>query len=52
VTPPRFRAVGQWYRKFDQTSDEEVQDLLAQAWATMPGQEAKRRPQPNREEPT
>ena len=44
ATPPRFRAVGQWYRKFDQTSDEEVQDLLAQAWAGTPGQEAKRRP--------
>jgi len=52
ATPPRFRAVGQWYRRFDQTSDEEVQDLLAQAWADTPGQEAKRRPQPNREEPT
>ena len=52
VTPPRFRAVGQWYRKFDQTSDEEVQDLLAQAWAGTPGQETTRRPQPNREEPT
>lgn len=50
VTPPRFHAVGQWYRKFDQTSDEEVQDLLAQAWAEAPG--AQRRPQPNREEPT
>lgn len=36
VAPPRFRAVGQWYRKFDQTSDEEVQDLLAQAWAQPP----------------
>ncbi|MBQ5949958.1 phosphoribosyltransferase [Massilia sp. ST3] len=52
VTPPRFRAVGQWYRRFDQTTDEEVQDLLAQAWAATPGQEGKRRPQPNREEPT
>ncbi len=30
--PLRFRAVGQWYRDFDQTSDEEVQDLLAMAW--------------------
>ena len=48
VVPPRFRAVGQWYRKFDQTSDEEVQDLLAQAWAQPPG--AARHSQPNREE--
>jgi predicted phosphoribosyltransferase len=31
-TPMHFRAVSQWYRTFDQTSDEEVQDLLAQAW--------------------
>ncbi|TFW34830.1 phosphoribosyltransferase [Massilia horti] len=30
--PPFFRAVSQWYEHFDQTSDEEVQDLLAQAW--------------------
>ncbi|HEX8610794.1 MAG TPA: phosphoribosyltransferase [Telluria sp.] len=30
--PPDFRAVGQWYREFDQTSDDEVQDLLAIAW--------------------
>lgn len=31
-TPPYFRAVSQWYGEFDQTSDEEVQDLLAMAW--------------------
>jgi putative phosphoribosyl transferase len=31
-SPPMFRAVSQWYREFDQTSDEEVQDLLAMAW--------------------
>jgi putative phosphoribosyl transferase len=31
-TPASFRAVGQWYLHFDQTSDEEVQDLLALAW--------------------
>jgi predicted phosphoribosyltransferase len=30
--PPHFRAVSQWYRDFDQTSDEEVQHLLALAW--------------------
>ncbi|NHZ66351.1 phosphoribosyltransferase [Massilia genomosp. 1] len=30
--PPDFRAVGQWYRQFDQTGDAEVQDLLALAW--------------------
>ncbi|NHZ90495.1 phosphoribosyltransferase [Massilia sp. CCM 8733] len=30
--PSDFRAVGQWYREFDQTGDEEVQDLLAIAW--------------------
>jgi predicted phosphoribosyltransferase len=26
-----FRSVGQWYDEFDQTSDAEVQDLLAAA---------------------
>jgi len=31
-TPPQFRSVGQWYETFEQTSDEEVQDLLAGAW--------------------
>jgi predicted phosphoribosyltransferase len=30
--PPLFRSVGQWYDAFDQTSDEEVKDLLAAAW--------------------
>jgi putative phosphoribosyl transferase len=29
--PPYFSAVGQWYRIFDQTSDSEVSELLAQA---------------------
>lgn len=33
LAPLRFRAVGQWYRRFEQTDDEEVQSLLAQAWA-------------------
>jgi predicted phosphoribosyltransferase len=32
LQPPGFRAVGQWYRHFDQTTDDEVIDLLAQAW--------------------
>ena len=30
VTPPRFVAVGLWYRDFGQTSDEEVAALLRQ----------------------
>jgi predicted phosphoribosyltransferase len=30
-TPDPFRAVGLWYEDFDQTSDDEVRDLLAQA---------------------
>ena len=34
AAPPYFRAVSQWYDTFDQTSDEEVQDLLAMAWRT------------------
>jgi putative phosphoribosyl transferase len=32
LRPPAFRAVSQWYRHFEQTSDAEVQDLLALAW--------------------
>ena len=32
ATPSHFHAVSQWYRHFDQTSDEEVQDLLTLAW--------------------
>jgi len=32
LSPLRFRAVSQWYDTFDQTNDEEVQDLLATAW--------------------
>jgi putative phosphoribosyl transferase len=31
TTPRRFRAVGEWYRDFSQTSDEEVRDLLSEA---------------------
>ena len=34
-TPEYFSAVGQWYRDFDQTSDEEVRDLLQRARATL-----------------
>lgn len=39
VRPPAFGAVGRWYRHFDQTDDQEVQDLLALAWATTPERE-------------
>lgn len=35
ITPEPFRAVGQWYRDFSQTSDEEVRDLLNRA-ASLP----------------
>ena len=31
ITPEPFWAVGQWYRDFSQTTDEEVRDLLARA---------------------
>ncbi len=31
MTPPHFYAVGQWYREFSQTSDEEVIALLDEA---------------------
>lgn len=32
ITPDPFRAVGQWYANFNQTSDEEVHQLLSSAW--------------------
>lgn len=32
LQPSGFRAVSQWYQRFDQTGDEEVVALLAQAW--------------------
>jgi len=32
-TPEPFAAIGQWYMDFDQVSDQEVQELLQQAWA-------------------
>jgi predicted phosphoribosyltransferase len=35
VTPEPFWAVGQWYKDFSQTSDEEVRELLRQA-ASLP----------------
>jgi putative phosphoribosyl transferase len=38
--PLMFRAVSQWYREFDQTSDDEVQDLLAMAWRSQDGRAA------------
>ena len=34
TTPEPFWAVGQWYRNFSQTTDEEVRALLARAAAT------------------
>ena len=33
ITPEPFRAVGLWYQNFEQTSDEEVIDLLARSAA-------------------
>lgn len=36
ITPEQFRAVGQWYEVFDQTSDAEVTELLAAAARMMP----------------
>jgi len=32
ITPYPFHAVGQWYANFNQTSDEEVYQLLSSAW--------------------
>jgi putative phosphoribosyl transferase len=31
VTPEPFLAVGRWYRRFDQTTDDEVRELIRQA---------------------
>ena len=39
VTPEPFWGVGQWYRDFSQTSDEEVRDLLGRA-ASFPAHRA------------
>jgi len=36
-TPPGFMAVGQYYRDFAQTSDEEVTELLERAWRVSEG---------------
>jgi len=49
LAPPRFHAVGQYYRAFGQTDDEEVQDLLAQAWAVPTSRQGN---QDNRKEQT
>lgn len=32
LTPAPFYSIGQWYRDFAQTTDEEVKSLLGQAW--------------------
>jgi predicted phosphoribosyltransferase len=37
LTPRAFQAVGQWYLRFDQTTDEEVRDLLARANTSQSG---------------
>ncbi|MFP4143572.1 MAG: phosphoribosyltransferase [Phycisphaeraceae bacterium] len=34
--PENFFGVGQWYQNFQQTSDDEVRDLLARAWQAHP----------------
>lgn len=52
LAPPRFQSVGQWYDAFHQTSDEEVQDLLAAAWrqqATVGGRDSHPTGGPDRE---
>ena len=36
LTPDPFEAVGRWYRDFDQTTNEEVRELLARARAERP----------------
>jgi putative phosphoribosyl transferase len=34
-TPEPFLGVGQWYRDFSQTTDEEVRELLLEAESTL-----------------
>jgi putative phosphoribosyl transferase len=36
VTPEPFLGVGVWYEKFSQTTDQEVQNLLARATEQLP----------------
>jgi putative phosphoribosyl transferase len=50
AAPLRFRAVSQWYDSFDQTSDEEVQDLLAMAWRSRADRPLHTKSSVNREE--
>lgn len=42
ATPEPFFGVGQWYRSFEQTTDDEVRQVLAQAWARTESNKAKR----------
>jgi predicted phosphoribosyltransferase len=49
TTPRPFRAVGNSYRSFPQTSDEEVRSLLEAAWAPGRGRRWPDRPGPARE---
>lgn len=39
-SPEPFYAIGQWYARFDQTTDEEVCDLLRRNWGRHPSSEA------------
>ena len=45
LRPPQFAAVSQWYRDFGQTTDDEVQILLALAWRHEPVHAAAPSPQ-------
>lgn len=36
LQPPVFVAVSKWYHQFEQTGDDEVQDLLSMAWHNRP----------------
>lgn len=40
LTPPVFQSVGEWYQRFEQTSDNEVSTLLARARAREQGRSA------------
>jgi predicted phosphoribosyltransferase len=51
ATPEPFRSVGQWYEEFDQTTDEEVRQLLARAAAMLADSRGVHMAVPAQEEP-
>ncbi len=42
-TPPGFAGVGQFYDNFDQVTDDQVRQILADAWSREPGEQQRKR---------